>query len=671
MAMPRPRMISALLIASLSLLGCGAPAPTPPAPIATVQPAPDPCRIAGHQREKAATQARAGRVWSAAALYRDADKACPAKTVEELRARADVLAHVGAFAEARGALALAGTALGPEERANIQTRLDDAEKAFRALDPHATANQGIDAQRKGNDAEGRRLLSRALARAELDAKAKLELTLFTTLMASRSASDQIDVTWTQDHRIIVAHHDRITVFDAERARVMEEFEVAEALSISPDGRWLAHRAPQDFALFDVNKRAPGPALQKGKLKDCWPSCLSFSPDSSLIAGTCTEPSGIFHVVVWRAATGEITAHLPKVVGQNAIVFSPSGALLAGADNSGGFAVWDFAAKKRILSREGLTAEERRTLKLDATDLMGRGLGGMAFSHDETEVLWTSGGTVLKQTIPRRKPSERRPSPDGVVVMKGCFGDFLHDEKTGKIIAEMQPPQRPRIATDPKGERYAVAWGGMLDIVSRNKPSVHLTKDLRSREVPYIERSTDAFEIIVGNGSGHGTAWPTGRKVPPPPGWGPTYQRRASDEEKAELTRAGVVIEPQKVRVGNDVIACESLAQAFMLPERNLLALNCYHWVGFYDVRPGVAAQDRLRGWMKQYWDGALVTGFVPDVYLHVQSSDGRLELFGSHTPLSKRLVCKVDRYVFPFEACEDRVLTPGLLAEILRGDTSK
>ena len=47
------------------------------------------------------------------------------------------------------------------------------------------------------------------------------------------------------------------------------------------------------------------------------------------------------------------------------------------------------------------------------------------------------------------------------------------------------------------------------------------------------------------------------------------------------------------------------------------------------------------------------------------AADGRVEIFGDEKQVQGRLSCRIGPRSFPFELCEERLLTPGLVKSVL------
>lgn len=654
------------LLLALSSAACGAPPVAPaPTPQASATPALDRCAIAKGHRDAAEEHHRAGRLWAVARLLRDADKICPEKALNTAPLRARTLAYLGASTEANEMLSLVSGSLDPAGLTSLRAQIGSAERDFSALDPDSEINTGIDAIQKGQEAEGRRRLQRALARIERDSPKKLlHVDVFDRLGAGGNREPA--PVWMQDGRILVTTSEFITVFDAARERVMARIPAIGASAISPDGRFIVNSASSDVVLFDVAKRAKGPPLEEPKGPLSYFDTAAFSHDGRLLAAARPNDekgTGVHSIVLWSTDTGRILGHLPKTSGSHALVFSPSGALLAAGDNTGDVDVWEIATRKRLLSVPGWTREELRAIKPDATEMMGRAVQGLAFSPDEAEVLWVSSSTPYRRKIPHHKAIAATPPRDSVLILRSEWTDSARDLRS---LDSIEPLLADRISPDPRGGRYALRKERTLSIASRDGATRLLTDEVNWRSPNNIALSKSGEEIVLGTALGHAVAWPSGRKIPPPE----TPPKAVSEREI--LAPFGLVLKKDYRSVettGGEVIAsCEDpIRDVAVSLDRRLLALVCRPSIRIYDIKtPG--RKDRLVGWIRQVWTGQVVTGFVPEPKLLVSTPDGRIELFGTHEPLLKQLSCQIGYRVLPFAACEDRVLTPGLLAEILRGD---
>jgi WD40 repeat protein len=161
-----------------------------------------------------------------------------------------------------------------------------------------------------------------------------------------------------------------------------------ALSYSPDGHWLAVRAPDERTILLLDARTHEPAARFSDHEDrVWSA--TFSPDSRLLASCSRDRT----VRVWQVGSGEcrvLRGHTDEVF---AAAFHPDGRRLATGGRDRAVWLWDLERGEEVARLGGHTSF----------------IWSLAFSHDGATLVSGSGDTTVRlwDTAPLKERSDAR------------------------------------------------------------------------------------------------------------------------------------------------------------------------------------------------------------------------------------------------------------------------
>src|SRR5262249_52705256 len=225
-----------------------------------------------------------------------------------------------------------------------------------------------------------------------------------------------------------------------------------ALSYSPDGHWLAVRAPDERTILLLDARTHEPAARvSGHERLVWSA--PFSPDSRLLASCSRDRT----VRVWQVGSGawrELRGHTDEVF---AAAFHPDGRRLATGGRDRAVWLWDLERGEEVARLGGHTSF----------------IWSLAFSHDGATLVSGSGDTTVRlwDTEPlknrykaRREAKALRPEAERLVKQlrrqKNNPGDVVEAVRAEGALSEplrhvalREVLRRARPPTDVPGEPH--------------------------------------------------------------------------------------------------------------------------------------------------------------------------------------------------------------------------
>jgi hypothetical protein len=235
-------------------------------------------------------------------------------------------------------------------------------------------------------------------------------------------------------RLAIRQFEGVELWDLETERHRPIDAVADALALSPDGKWLAaveREAPHEVRLYDPDTGEYRKKLAGDAMTVPPKPLLAFSPDGSLLAAA--RAGG---VRLWRTADWQ---ELPTGIRQEdfeagSLAFSPDGSTLAVALSGlkeGTVLLWD--------TRQGKERSRFRVSDFEVKELAfapdGRTLAFVGW-NDKIKLWDVTKGSALR-SIDRDPFNEALGfSPDGRLLVSCGLGDSLTlwEAATGKRLA---------------------------------------------------------------------------------------------------------------------------------------------------------------------------------------------------------------------------------------------
>ncbi|KAH7911602.1 quinon protein alcohol dehydrogenase-like superfamily [Hygrophoropsis aurantiaca] len=149
-----------------------------------------------------------------------------------------------------------------------------------------------------------------------------------------------------ERKLVSGGNGQVYLWDLERRAMMWKTEEANGrrVAFSPDGQFIAASRDKEIVLLDVEFGKPTKErLRFGESV----SCLSFSPDGTLLAVGSDELDGtvrVYDAVSGGTVVGPFNAHMDGVT---SLVFTPRGQQFITSSRDGSIRVWDSTTRLEI------------------------------------------------------------------------------------------------------------------------------------------------------------------------------------------------------------------------------------------------------------------------------------------------------------------------------------
>ncbi|MFO0761035.1 MAG: hypothetical protein U0359_31445 [Byssovorax sp.] len=668
----RPRILASLALLILS--SCAGKKPPPPPPPEAPPPKAAPCDQAKTLRASVAALHAAGKLSRAERVIEKADRLCPENASESWRAYLAVSVEIGHYNEAKDLIRsiekavnvpseLKTAAAETKERlAELEQKLGDnaakgkgeksraaakklAQEAEATSDPKKALekyNQSIEewptqnaligaamaARKAGNKIEAQRLVDRAVVFAE-----RAEGKLVSLEVPNGFAGWVTAVAWSPNgKRMAVAHGEGVSILDTSTYRELVHITgltKPRSLAFSPDGTQIVTGSDdRHVRLWDA---VSGSLLQDFAEHTAEITAVAFSPNGKLVASTSKDAT----VKLWDPIKGgpsirALTDHLAETT---AVTFSPNGKWLATGSLDNTARLWDASTGSSI-----------RTLAEHTV-----WVSGVAFSPDNKWLATSSwDNSVRLWEINPRQPDQASKKPTKV------FGE--HKDRVATV------------AFSPDGKKIATAgWDKTVQIWDPATMATQKTLTGHTLWVTSVAFSPDGKQLASGS-------WDTTVRLWDPAAGTPirTLKEIADRVSLAAFSPDG------------KQIAASSPDRTVRLwsPEGGAFQTAPYEdYVGALKA-DALSPARNLR--VSATTDGVLVLSHPTESRSlatmrtiegknsgYVLSSDNHVDFMGSEPCVARALpICRVGAVSLPFEFCEDRFYTPGLLGKLMTNDRS-
>ena len=666
-----PLLSPSLLFAFVAACASGPAArplpPPPPAPAPEPSP-PTPCEVAAAQRARVPGLLAKGRLDRTVRVLDRADALCPASAPASWAARVGALADLGRREEAQKLADEIDASAGAPAEARAAAKA--AREAMAAQGPavaEALVQAGIEAEEKGDGAQGQRLFDRAAV-----AVARETGKTLAPAPPPGSSGGSVPFAWSRDGGVIAVAAGRGVSLRERRVAFRETLELAgpednreaDVVVFSPDGKIVAASSGDSTVhLWDVAtgaeiRRLGHPTNTYGQLAQA----MAFSSDGGTLASALGDGSLALSIRLWDVATGSERT-LPDTWGNGGgtltLAFSRDGKTIAIEPGSLREARWDVrtgrhvprgpapVASQRTLSPDGKTAAEvggaavrlvdvatgaelRKLAAGGVSDALtfspdGAALAGRPFNHQPTQVwLWDVATGALRGVLDVSPYGEYGFSPDGrTLTADGPHGVSLLDVATGRVTPTWRPLADEAlvgVAPSLDGATFtSVSRAAGQEVVRSWTFATRAETRRLGGRARSVELARDGAVLALGSGDAT-RLW-----------------RVATAAEMARIEGAGgpVAFSPQgkTLALTSDGIQLWTRGGGLQLEVRALTG----HDAG-YALLPSAAPLVELIG---------------PDL-----------------AAASAAFVCLAGARSFPFGVCRERFEVPGLVAKVLAGDAS-
>ena len=663
-------------LAALALFGCSS-AP-PPRAVVLKATAKNPCDVADALRSKVTHLRETGRLERASLAIQKADSLCVDTAPESWAAHVAILAELGRTTEARALASL------------IETSPRAPETAKHAI---AAARELVDRQEKRlaepskakvdkSRAEAKKLLREGeLAEAAGDAKKALvsfrrsqdEWPSFLALggagMAAKKLGDGVEAQRLFDRAIVELEKSSGKTLDID---VPNGFTGSvTSVAWAPSGLRLAVAHGEGVSILSTSTfHERVRLLDLGK-----PRAVTFSADGSLVA-TGSDDRG---VRIWDAATGALLQTFKEHTGEvTSVAFSPNGKMLASGAKDSTVRVWDLT--KNVISR--VFAEHTDDVNSVAFSPDSKRLA--SGSNDKTIRIWDlAQGTILRVLDEHTLfVTSVAYSPDGKLLASGSWDKTVKVWDANMKTVESQPRYASNkmindhtdrvttVAFAPAGKQLASgSWDNSVRTWDPITGKAVLTFNGHTQWVTSLSFSPDGKQLASGSWDTTVRVWDTEKGSPAPV---QTLKEIADRVVLAAFSPDGKQIAAQGpdrvIRLWNP--AMNSFARGTLDEYVGRLKADTLSPDRGFRVSATMAgllsllrAQDSTRLATLRTLDGR-EAGYV-------LAADGHIDFMGPDACAARELpLCRVGSVSLPFDFCEDRFYSPGLLGKLLAKDDS-
>lgn len=663
-------------LAITALLGCSA-APPPSATVIKAT-AKNPCDVADMLRSRVTHLRETGRLERASLSILKADSLCVDTAPESWAAHVAILAELGRTTEAKALASLIETSPRAPETAKhaiaaARELVDRQEK--RLVEPNKAK---VDKSR----AEARKLLREGeLAEAAGDAKKALasfrrsqdEWPSFLALggagMAAKKLGDSVEAQRLFDRAIVELERSsgKSLNIDVPNGFTGSVTSVAWA----PSGLRLAVAHGEGVSILStVTFHERVRLLDLGK-----PRAVTFSADGSLVA-TGSDDRG---VRIWDAATGGLLQTFKEHTGEVvSVAFSPNGKMLASGAKDSTVRVWDLT--KNVIAR--VFTEHTDDVNSVAFSPDSKRLA--SGSNDKTIRIWDLAQGALVRLLDEHTlfVTSVAFSPDSKRLASGSWDKTVKIWDANMKTVEAQPRYASNklindhtdrvttVAFAPAGKQLASgSWDNSVRTWDPLSGKPALTFNGHTQWVTSLSFSPDGKQLASGSWDTTVRVWDTEKGTPTPV---QTLKEIADRVVLAAFSADGKQIAAQGpdriIRLWNP--AKNSFARGTLDEYVGRLKADTLSPDRGFRVSSTMAgllsllrAQDSTRLATLRTLDGR-EAGYV-------LAADGHIDFVGPDACAARELpLCRVGSVSLPFDFCEDRFYSPGLLGKLLARDDS-
>ncbi|HVK66982.1 MAG TPA: WD40 repeat domain-containing protein, partial [Polyangium sp.] len=470
-------------------------------------------------------------------------------------------------------------------------------------------------------------------------------------------------------------------------------------AFSRDGKTFAISTDKgDVQLFDPRSGAVKKTISVDANDPV--GAIALSPDGSLVA-----TDNISGVSVWDTKTGSVRTKLEELVYDGEFVFSPDGRRLAVSCDSGPVCVVDATSGALLKKIHSVDASiHSLSMSPDGKTLAVR-------PGDRTlRILDLEKGTLLRTSSLPNDDSSIAFSGDGKLLGTADKGLRIWNAATGATVREEKLADAAQLLTiSPDGAWVAVVTGDaivLFSLTQTNAPARSFRGHTGS--IRALAFSRDGKYLASGSSDKTARIWDlaAGTERHRLPGHSETVTAVAfspdgkllasgSGDKSARLWDVETGASRQTF-LNKRASVTESVYEVVFSPDGKTLAVGgSGDALRLWDLATGEPRALRTASatlfeaaftpdgkWLVTGWsDGTLLfqrpTGEGPTASIHfldkedaahVLDSEGHADFLGNNPCAARaRLHCRAGRFGMPFELCEERAFTSGLLATILAG----